>query len=206
MSTELQSIRDIEEKFEELLPWTKQVVQGFLRHRKNLEHLREDLEQDAGLALYRALQVWDQEKNPNVKGYCFLRVRGAVIDNLKNLSLNKSTLRRKEGSPVEVSGHTLREANGAFQEEISLDFFQTTFGIKALSPEENVERDELLRAALRGIENLPELQREILKRRLFQNERVEDVAAHFEISIGSVTKTYQKALSSLRKLLQEEIS
>lgn len=154
--------RSLEERNRILIEHLPQVryIAGHIHNRLPQHVPLEDLVHSGMLGLMEALEKYDPTKNVQLKSYAKVRIRGAILDSLRELDWSPRTLRRK-ARLIEYANQHLRTRFGrapvdtelAAQMGMSLKRFQHLLGdlrgleivsLQALGPEDS-HGDEALR-------------------------------------------------------------
>jgi RNA polymerase sigma factor for flagellar operon FliA len=103
----------------EQLPQVRYIAKRI--HERLPDHVSlDDLIQAGVLGLIEALDKYDPAKNVQLKSYAKFRIRGAILDSLRELDWSPRSLRR-EARRIEAAHNTLREKLGrvATEQEVS---------------------------------------------------------------------------------------
>lgn len=126
--------RDIEQLVNEQLPQVRYIARRI--HERLPQHVQiEDLVNAGVLGLIDAVHKFDPRKNVQFKSYAKFRIRGAILDSLRELDWSPRDLRRKARQIEEATsrlsirlGRSATEAEIAEELEMDLDEFQRVIG------------------------------------------------------------------------------
>jgi len=191
--------------------------------------------------LMQALHHYDPKKGTAFGAYASLRIRGAILDELRRLDwlprkmrsqakqLNEIRDQLTQALGREPQDEELAEALGMpvqdfkqLQEQvqpITLVNLDQLFGDGGQDSQrgslheaiedrtqanarDRVEDSETIDLIREGIKQLPDIQRKILAMYYFEDMRLAEIAAAFELSESRISQIHSKAISRLRSIVQ----
>ncbi|MBN9118994.1 MAG: sigma-70 family RNA polymerase sigma factor [Planctomycetes bacterium] len=187
----------------------------------------ENLESAGVLGLVEAASKYDPTRNAQFKTFAYLRIRGAIVDELRRNSplpqhvLGRVALVRKayRTLPHPITVEALVVATGLTEDEVADTlaaerFAKTTSweqtaepnalepAAAAEPPEEEVERAEQAQQLAAAIEQLPQKERVAVTMYYQQDMRLKEIAAVMNLSVSRVSRLLSKALFELGELLR----
>ncbi|MCV2392798.1 sigma-70 family RNA polymerase sigma factor [Actinotalea sp. M2MS4P-6] len=187
---------------------------------------RADLVSAGHLALVRAARAYDESTGVPFARYAALRIKGALIDELRGMDWASRGARRRARQLTEVSDQLtatlgrapsreeLAEAMGMPVEEIdaaktdaetrvlSMDGFDgsiaETVVSTAMSPEESLLADEKLQYLRAGINSLPERLQYVVTELFFHDRPVADLADELGVTQSRISQLRTEALGLLK--------
>ncbi|KGM13063.1 sigma-70 family RNA polymerase sigma factor [Cellulomonas bogoriensis] len=187
---------------------------------------RADLASAAHLALVQASRAYDEATGVPFGRYAALRIRGALVDELRGMDWISRGARRRVRRVNEVadeltaslgrvpSREELAEALGVAVSEIdtarsdadvrvlSIDGLEAT-GVEAvadgdLTPEDQVVATEKLHYLRAGVESLPDRLRHVVEQLFFHDRPVAEVAAELGVTQSRISQLRTEALALLK--------
>jgi RNA polymerase sigma factor FliA len=187
----------------------------------------ENLESAGVLGLVEAAVKFDATRNAQFKTFAYLRIRGAIVDELRRNSplpqhvLARVALIRKayRTLPHPITVEALVAATGLTEDEVAdalaaERFAKTTSweqsaepgGLEPAAPEtapdEDAERVERAAKLAAAIEKLPEKERRAVTMYYQQDMRLKEIAAVMGLSVSRVSRVLSKALFELGEQLR----
>lgn len=187
---------------------------------------REDLASAGALALVKAADAYDAETGVPFSRYAAIRIRGALVDELRSMDWasrgTRTRVRRMTSVADELTAQLgqaptreqLAEALGVSVEEVdaaradasrrvlSFDGYDGVLAdilpAKAPGPEETVLVDERLNYLRAAVEALPERLRTVVEQVFFAERSVTDVAADLGVTQSRVSQLRAEAMVLLR--------
>lgn len=201
------------------MPQVRFVAQG-IRSRLPPCVLLEDLVHSGVLGLLDAVDKFNPKKHVLLRSYAAFRIRGAILDSLREMDWGPRAL-RSQGRRLEEARTRLRSKLGrdANQSELAAEMglplrrfyalLQDLHGVELTSaePEDlvsqesfslNLERRERLEQA---VEQLPESERRALKLYYFQELTMTEVGEQLGVGESRVSQIHSSALARLRTLM-----
>ena len=161
---------------------------------------RDDVESAAVIGLINAVDRYDPERGVPFEGYAGLRIRGAILDELRRLDDHTRDERRHAR---EVAADTEPEI-GAYGATLSLDLLLET-GDRDWAAEDDstgVDDNQDLRARVESaLECLPPRQREVLARYYGDSLTLRESAVRMGISEARACQLHGRAIQNLRREL-----
>ncbi|MCS6866408.1 MAG: sigma-70 family RNA polymerase sigma factor [Gemmataceae bacterium] len=187
----------------------------------------ENLESAGVLGLVEAANKFDPTRNAQFKTFAYLRIRGAIVDELRRNSplpqhvLGRIALIRKayRTLPHPVTVAALAAATGLTEDEVAdtlaAERFTKTVSweqaaepnglepmVTAAEPAADAERDELLQQLTDAIAALPEKERLAITLYYRDDLRLREIAAVLQLSVSRVSRLLSKALFELGEQLR----
>jgi RNA polymerase sigma factor for flagellar operon FliA len=187
----------------------------------------ENLESAGVLGLVEAASKFDPTRNAQFKTFAYLRIRGAIVDELRRNSplpqhvLARVTLVRKayRTLPHPITVEALVAATGLTEDEVAdalaaERFAKTTSwdqtaepnalepAVTAEPPEDEAERAERAAQLTAAIEALPQKERTAVTMYYREDMRLKEIAAVLNLSVSRVSRLLSKALFELGEQLR----
>lgn len=187
---------------------------------------RAELASAGALALVQAARAYDPETGVPFERYAALRIRGALVDELRGMDWLSRGARRRARQLGEVSDQLtshlgriptraeLATALGVGEDEVeaargdaevkllSIDGFDTTVADMVVDsgpgPEANVLANEQLRYLTAGVEALPERLRYVIEQLFFADRPVVELAEELGVTQSRISQLRTEALTLLR--------
>lgn len=187
---------------------------------------REDLVSAGSLALVRAAQAYDASTGVPFERYAALRIRGALVDELRGMDWLSRGARRRARQLADVTdeltGHLgrtptraeLAEALGVPEENVeaargdaevrllSIEGFDSSVADVVVDngpgPEQRLLADERLRYLSAGVASLPERLRYVVEQLFFHDRPVVELAEELGVTQSRISQLRSEALSLLR--------
>lgn len=187
---------------------------------------RAELASAGALALVQAARAYDPETGVPFERYAALRIRGALVDELRGMDWLSRGARRRARQLAEVSDQLtshlgriptraeLATALGVGEDEVeaargdaevkllSIDGFDTTVSDLVVDsgpgPEANVLANEQLRYLTAGVEALPERLRYVIEQLFFADRPVVELAEELGVTQSRISQLRTEALTLLR--------
>jgi RNA polymerase sigma factor for flagellar operon FliA len=177
------------------MPIVRRVVARFLR-RVPPNVLRDDLMAAGVVGLIDSLRKNGGDEGPVFETYARIRIRGAILDELRAQDWLPRRVRRAiekdgEGGACVVGIEDLDPSDRAAVDDSKGDSAETML----IASRESARME-------RAIEQLPERERLILKMHYFQDVRFKDIGAVLGVSEPRVSQLHSRALGQLRKVLE----
>jgi RNA polymerase sigma factor for flagellar operon FliA len=161
---------------------------------------RDDVESAALIGLINAVDRYDPERGVPFEGYAGLRIRGAILDELRRLDDHTRDERRRARDVVEDSEPEI----GAFGATLSLDLLLETGDRDWAAEDDGVDKFESqdLRSRVESaLECLPPRQREVLARYYGDSLTLRESALKMGISEARACQLHGRAIQNLRREL-----
>ena len=213
---------------EELLPLVKSIA---LRIRVKLPDFIEldDLTQAGLIGLLNACQSYDPNQGANFQTYASIRIRGAILDELRRNDWLPRSVQTQLGevsraiAEVEArEGRTAQDHEVAEAMALSLDEYRelttklsaarlvyldaSTDGadelpVASTEPEAEYSEEELRGLLRSGIDMLPEREKLMMSLYYVEELNIREIAAVLEVTEGRVSQLHGQALARLRSRL-----
>jgi len=222
------------EQITELLPMVHKIASKVVTYLKPPLSF-EDMISAGTVGLVRAARDFDPSYQAEFKTYAYIRIKGAILDEMRGWSFIPASLRKRirtagqlsrkiteqtgiapnETELAERLGITVKELyetfeNARAQHFISLDGFGedaplTNYLTPAnpVSPEEKVERQELINKLAEAIQQLSERHRQVVLLYYQQQLTMKQVAEILEITESRVSQLHASALFNLSVKLRQ---
>lgn len=236
-SVQKKSVRgEIEdEQIAELLPMVHKIARRVVTYLKPPLTF-EDMVSAGTVGLVRAARDFDPSHQAEFKTYAYIRIKGAILDELRGWSFMPENLRKRISSAQQLSrkiteqtgtapsdaelaeklGITIEELyetfeNARAQHFISLDGFGEDAPVlsncltaaHSATPEEKVEREELIDKLAEAIRQLSERQRPVILLYYQQQLTMKQIAEILEITESRVSQLHASALFNLSVKLRQ---
>lgn len=190
----------------------------------------ENLEAAGVLGLVEAAAKFDPTRNAQFKTFAYIRVRGAILDELRRNSplpqqvIERLTLIRKAQRelPHPVTVEALAAAAGLtpddvadtlaaerFARTVSWDAAAEQDGVGSVGsvepPEADLEREEAVRQMTEAIEQLPPKERTAVTLYYREDLRLKEIAEVMQLSVSRVSRLLSKATFELGEMLKAKL-
>jgi RNA polymerase sigma factor for flagellar operon FliA len=181
------------------LPLVRQVVARFLR-KLPPNVLRDDLIAAGTYGLIDSLRKNGAERGPTFEWYARIRIRGAILDELRTQDWLTRRARSKVTAAA-VDGRSARTAVVGFDDLPESGRVSLT-DHEALSPLAMVEQS-MERAALeRAVAQLPEREQSIVRLHYFKGVQFKSIALTLRVSEPRISQLHARAMQKLRTILE----
>jgi RNA polymerase sigma factor for flagellar operon FliA len=161
---------------------------------------RDDVESAALIGLIDAVDRYDPERGIPFEGYAGLRIRGAVLDELRSLDDHTRSERQRARTTVADTDPEI----GAYGATLSLDMLLETGDRDWAAEDDTTERyeDQDMRTRVESaLECLPPRQREVLARYYGDSLTLRESALRMGISEARACQLHGRAIVNLRREL-----
>jgi RNA polymerase sigma factor for flagellar operon FliA len=161
---------------------------------------RDDIESAALIGLINAVDRYDPTRGIPFEGYAGLRIRGAILDELRRLDDHTRGQRQRAREVVDDTAPEI----GAYATTLSLDMLLETGDRDWAADDETTEQDALqdLRARVESaLGCLPPRQREVLARYYGDSLTLRESAVRMGISEARACQLHGRAIHNLRREL-----
>ena len=166
---------------------------------------RDDVESAALIGLINAVDRYDPDRGVPFEGYAGLRIRGAILDELRRLDDHTRDERRRARDVADDAEPGI----GAYGATLSLDLLLET-GDRDWAAEDdssNVYENQDLRTRVESaLECLPPRQREVLARYYGDSLTLRESAVRMGISEARACQLHGRAIHNLRRSLATLVS
>jgi len=162
---------------------------------------QDDLESAAILGLIDAVDRFDPDRGVPFEGYAALRIRGAVLDELRRTDDHTRSERRRARAPV---ADDAEPAIGAFSSTLSLDALLQSGDRDWASQDdldERFEGEDLRMRVESALAFLPVRQRELLARYYGESLTLRESAVRMGITEARASQLHSRAIQNLRRTL-----
>jgi len=194
------------EEIQTYMPLVHQVVARFMgKLPPNV--LREDLVAAGAFGLIDSLRRNGEDRGPTFEWYARIRIRGAIVDELRN----QDWLTRRARSKV-----TAQNARGSLPPPSArsavLGFDDLPGGMSGLNfvntdsrtPLEQVEASYDRRALAEAMDRLPQRERHIITSHYFHGAQLKEIAAELGVSEPRVSQLHARAVELLRSAIRKD--
>lgn len=190
----------------------------------------EDLMSYGIIGLIDAIDKFDLTKNIQFNTYASLRIRGAILDEIRKLDWVPRSLRKKQKDFSKVYaelenqlGKTPSDEQMAKALQLPLDEYYDLLNetnivnlisiedyelesynlkdTKEISPEEHMQKQELKKMLALGIDDLPDRERTVITLYYFEELTLREISNILEVSESRISQLHTKALVRLRSKL-----
>lgn len=166
---------------------------------------RDDIESAALIGLIDAVDRYDPERGVPFEGYAGLRIRGAVLDELRRLDDHTREERRR----ARLATDSIEPEVGAYGPTLSLDLLLES-GERDWAAEDDgddpFDRQDLRSRIESALECLPPRQREVLARYYGDSLTLRESAVRMGISEARACQLHGRAIVNLRRELAAPVS
>jgi RNA polymerase sigma factor for flagellar operon FliA len=166
---------------------------------------RDDVESAALIGLINAVDRYDPDRGVPFEGYAGLRIRGAILDELRRLDDHTRDERRRARDAAEDTEPEI----GAYGGTLSLDLLLET-GDRDWAAEDDepdrFESQDLRTRVESALECLPPRQREVLARYYGDSLTLRESAVRMGISEARACQLHGRAIQNLRHALATLVS
>lgn len=196
----------------------------------------EDMVSAGTVGLVRAARDFDPSHQAEFKTYAYIRIRGAILDELRDWSFMPANLTRRirdthelsqkiteetgviptEAELAERLGITLEELNQTMENARAQNFMSLDStgddapalgsliaAAHAVTPDEKIEKEELIDKLAEAIQQLPQKQRQVVLLYYEQQLTMKQIAEVFEITESRVSQLHAGALFNLSVKLRQ---
>jgi RNA polymerase sigma factor for flagellar operon FliA len=210
--------------------YTRAVVRKIAKHMTLHPDIMDEIEAAGNLGLVEAADKYDPSKGVDFKNFAYLRIRGAVIDAVRQVSsISRNSYHYQKaleavqslrecdleinpylGTESESAEQMLAKvfdiaADGALAFRLTFEDFETEVNNEAnqdLSQEQIINRAQIKKKILDAIATLPEKQRLIVEGYYFHDKSFVDVAdEEAGRSKSWVSRLHQQALNAIKEAL-----
>ena len=178
--------------------------------------------------LIDAIDKFDYGKNVKFETYASLRIRGAILDQIRKMDWIPRSLRQKQSE----TGHIASDEELAAELEITIDeladwqgkmkasnlisldeYTEAGSEVKMESagnshfdqPEEAIEKEELKKMMVRAIDSLTEKERSVVVLYYYEDMTLKEISLTLEVSESRVSQLHTKALNKMKKILGDYV-
>lgn len=224
-----------DEQIAELLPMVHRIVRQVVTYLRPPLSL-EDMVSAGAVGLVKAARDFDPSHHTEFKTYAYIRIKGAVLDELRGSSLLPANLNKRIRSARQLSRKILEQTgtaptdaelaeklgitidelyetfeNARAQHFVSLDGFgedspalsNLLAATHTSTPDEQIERAELIDNLAEVIKQLSERQRQLILLYYQQHLTMKQIAEIFEITESRVSQLHASAIFNLSVKLRQ---
>jgi RNA polymerase sigma factor for flagellar operon FliA len=191
------------ESIEEYLPLVQQMVRRFVRKLPSNVG-RDDLMAAGVFGLMDALRKNGGNQGPAFEWYARIRIRGAIVDELRQQDWLPRRARWAVSSGVD------KGQGGAATAVVSLEDMAVGEQSTALvdeetaNPAEQAEANDTRKRLERAVSMLPDRERLIVSMHYFEGVRFKEIGALLGVSEPRISQLHARAMEKLRACLQED--
>ena len=223
------------EQIAELLPMVHKIARQVVTYLKPPLSF-EDLVSAGTVGLVKAAREFDPSRQVEFKTYAYIRIKGAILDELRGWSFVPANLNKRIQDALQLSQKIVEETgvaptdeelseklgiavdelyktfeNARAQHFLSLDWFgedasplgSLLAAANTATPDQHVERAELIDKLAEAIGQLPQKQRQIIILYYQQHLTMKQIAEIFEITESRVSQLHSSAIFNLSVRLKE---
>jgi RNA polymerase sigma factor for flagellar operon FliA len=167
----------------------------------------DDLQAFGREGLLDAARSYNEERGVPFEAWARLRIRGAIVQGLRQWGMSKRRLRDvlvsrpEEAEEVTAEGHAQSEIGGPVRRRTNGAWER---GAGAVSPERLAAIAEVQALLRRIVDNLPDRQRELVRRCHFEGQSQEAAARALGIGPSAAGEEHARALVRIRKKLARQ--
>jgi RNA polymerase sigma factor for flagellar operon FliA len=187
----------------------------------------EDLVSYGIIGLIDAIEKFDYTKNVKFETYASLRIRGAILDEIRRLDWVPRSLRKKQKEMMKAYSELENSLGREPKEEEMIEKLQlgeneyqellqetAIYNLVSIDdymlqasniedttnelPEKHLEQQELLELLAKAIEELPEREKSVIIFYYYEELTLKEISAILEVSESRVSQLHTKAVSRLR--------
>ena len=190
---DLQSEAGRQRAVEALIPYVRSIARQIYRHLPPWLGC-EDLVQVGVLGLYSAMRKYDPARNVSFRLFAAFRVRGAILDYLREQDiLSRDARRRLKQSQAEAPSNT----------DVRLDDLQAD---KALDPLALAELSESRSQIAEAMKSLRPNQRRVLELYYFGDLTMREIKNHLNVNESRVSQIHKAAIHKLRGVMASSVT
>ena len=195
-------------------PWARMLARDVYLRVYLMRDAWHDCTQNALLGMLDAMERFDPSVGAAFSTYARARVRGAVFDGLRVLTESRprtegsipaermeSLMMNDDDDPLESFVATTAALGLGFL--IEAQSIPTQVDVAGLSYYADAERDSLLHAVTRRLDQLRDRERTILTLHYYHQIPFVEIAQRLQVTKGRVSQLHRQALIQLRRLLKE---
>jgi len=179
--------------------------------------------------LIDAIDKFDTDKNVKFETYASLRIRGAILDQIRKMDWIPRTVRQRQRKIDDaIKSVEMRTGKNASDEElaeeelcswqsqlkvtniVSLDEFQeagpepvmdATHNSHFAQPEDVISKDELKQMLLKSLDSLTEKERRVIELYYYDDLTLKEISQVLSVSESRVSQLHTKALIKMKKVM-----
>ncbi len=180
--------------------------------------------------LIDAIDKYDMEKNVKFETYASLRIRGAILDEIRKMDWIPRTLRQKQkkmdaaAAKIEAEcGRTAKgdeianelgisveeyenwKAEAEFTNLISLDDYLETMGAKFQQPDHAIQKQELKEMLVEALKKLTEKEQNVITLYYYEELTLKEISQILSVSESRVSQLHTKALKKIKEQLGDSV-
>jgi RNA polymerase sigma factor for flagellar operon FliA len=220
---------EVLERVEAGLPFVERIAKKLARTLGSQVE-QEDLAGHGRLGLLDAARRYDPARRIPFDAYAQFRIRGAMLDAVRQLTLSRRTYERMRASEAAqlfsegmleqtfvptsrgapAMGHRLAETLAAMTTAVAMGVMAETgyddsgalAAISRTNPEQLLEKEQLLSLVRQCVDELPHDELALVKRHYFEGVRFDQVAAELGLSKSWASRLHARAVSRITKRLR----
>jgi RNA polymerase sigma factor for flagellar operon FliA len=185
------SPKDLGAEVAAYLPLVRRIAQHLHRRCPPSVQL-DDLVAAGSVGLFDALRRSGPDRGQAFEAYACLRIRGAIIDELRALDWLSRGERR-----------AMRRNEGAFTTVVGFDDLPASFDAEAHDAAGALETAELRDQLAEAISHLPEREAGILAMHYCRGRAFKEIASELNVTAGRVSQLHTRAVQMLQRLMNE---
>ena len=142
--------------------------------------------------LIDAIDKFDYGKNVKFETYASLRIRGAILDQIRKMDWIPRSLRQKQ-KRIEAAMAKIESETG----HIASD--------EELAAELEITIEELKKMMVRAIDSLTEKERSVVVLYYYEDMTLKEISLTLEVSESRVSQLHTKALNKMKKILGDYV-
>ena len=161
--------------------------------------------------LIDAIDKFDYGKGVKFETYASLRIRGAILDQIRKMDWIPRTVRQKQ-KELDGAYRKIEERTGkpATDEQVAeelgisvdeLDDLQNETKVTNMQPEKVVEKSELKRLLLEVLQTLTDKEKKVITLYYYEELTLKEISRVLEVSESRVSQLHSKALIKMKQRL-----
>jgi RNA polymerase sigma factor FliA len=183
----------------DFMPLVRQVVARFIR-KVPPNVLRDDLIAAGMFGLADSLRRSGPDRGPTFEAYARIRIRGTIIDELRNQDWLTRRARSRAAEPTDTGRAYLAAVVPI--EDLSEAHRGRLYDSRAPSPLDTTELNRDREALAKALELLGERERLIVTLHYFHGVQLKEIATELGVSLPRVSQLHSRAMDKLRATLE----
>jgi len=201
-------------------PWARNVARGIYVRVYLLKDAWEDCAQNALIGLMESIDRFQPDRGVSFQLYARHRVRGAVFNGLRLIKEDLAKAGRRTDDDVRDRTDSLLDSGDDSVDPLE-SFVSMTVGLglgyllesnsvpdsaEASDAYSHLEREQLSRAVLTALDQLPEREHLILMMHYFHHAPFVQIADELKVTKGRISQLHRQGLNRLRKSLGQQMN